>query len=79
MPLIILDTNVAKDAQRDLALAKKLSALAPSLTLKGEEVHQVIVNTDVVMTFGGTESPTARLKMNCIGLVETGNIAACAQ
>ena len=39
MPLIILDTNVGKDAERDLALAKKLSALAPTLTLKGEEVH----------------------------------------
>ncbi len=78
MPLIILDTNVGKDSIRDLELAKKLSALAPTLTLKGEEWHQVIVNTDVVMTFAGTDGPTARLKMNCIGLVETGNIAACA-
>ena len=39
MPLIILDTNVGKDSVRDLELAKKLSALAPTLTLKGEEWH----------------------------------------
>ena len=38
MPVIVLDTNIEKDTERDLALAKKLSALAPSLTNKSEAV-----------------------------------------
>ena len=31
------------------------------------------------MTFAGTDAPTAKLRMTCIGLLETGNVAAIAE
>ena len=53
-----------------MALAKKLSNLAPVLTNKPEAVHQVTVISEIIMTFGGSEAPTAFIRMNKIKLAE---------
>ena len=60
-----------------MTLAKKLSSLAPTLTNKPEAVHQVTVYSESIMTFGGSEAPTAFIKLNKIKLADL-NIPAIA-
>ncbi|KAK9761854.1 hypothetical protein K7432_012922 [Basidiobolus ranarum] len=65
MPILEVKTNVqARDKE---AFLKKASALIAKLTKKPESYVQIVLQTDVSISFGGSTEPAAFLRLTSIG------------
>ena len=66
MPLINVKTSYPQIANSD-KLLKELSAELANLTGKPEKYVMCLLQTDVPMTFGGTENPSCYVEIKSIG------------
>ena len=66
MPLINIKTNIS-DVQAPDVLLKKLSAALASATGKPEAYVMTLLDSDVPMTFAGSNEPCAYVEIKSIG------------
>ena len=69
MPVITLFSNIPKDAENDKKIALGLAELVPACFNKASDRAQIIINSGVTMTMGGSDDPCACLKIVSIGAV----------
>ena len=80
MPLIQVQTNVALDDERQLALMRALSAQGARLLGKPEAYVMVSVAASTPMLFGGTAAPTAFFSLYSLGEIspdQSQQLLAC--
>lgn len=80
MPVCVINTNVPSDKSRDSDLCLQLSKITASTVRKPEQYVMVQVNTDQVMSFGGTQEPCCFARVLSIGNLDpasNANISEC--
>lgn len=68
MPLLKIQTNQVLDAERQTALARKVSATVAELLGKPERYVMISLEHNPSMLFAGSDAPLAYLELKSIGL-----------
>ena len=80
MPVVTLFTNVARAMARDKQVALKLSALSAECLKKPPHYMMTKIQTDEIMSMGGTDDPCAQINIASIGgLTPEMNKNTCRQ
>jgi len=70
MPFLKLETNVALEQEQAKTLVHGLSVLAADMLGKPESAVLAVVEPDKIMSFGGTDAPTAFVTLKSVGFPE---------
>uniref|UniRef100_A0AC35GU85 Macrophage migration inhibitory factor n=1 Tax=Panagrolaimus sp. PS1159 TaxID=55785 RepID=A0AC35GU85_9BILA len=76
MPVLCITTNITKTAFSKEETVLALSKIAAKLSGKPESYVNVIINTDAIMSFGGTTEPTAAVEFSSIGGFTNNSVVA---
>lgn len=78
MPYLRIQTNVSPRAGDVATVVKTLSAAVADMLGKSENYVMVALETDIVMTFAGSDAPAAYVELKSLNLPEDNTAAYSA-
>jgi len=73
MPILVITTNATKSAFSKESTVLALSKVVANVTGKPESYVNVVINTDAIMSFGGSTDLCAFVELHSIGFRNKGD------